>query len=232
MKRQFRGLVILTFIAVTCVIAYFLLSAMKKMYIDSWFFLDRSVVIGFLSGLLLTIVISFVNFHHAVCEHASERSAQIDALLAEMESFRRTMEPMQTAGGAVTVPEQLQPELERALARLDDITGKIIRGERMSPLKSATIEKRGRFASKNARAELAFDRAFVPFAESCNAAFHAHSILPYLKDELEKAAKQEEFLRHLKHIFGAMQPDSPFQSAVRAYLMRINQFLGVKREKR
>jgi len=231
MKRLFRGVVILSFITVICVIAYFLLSAMKKMYIESWFFLDRSVIIGFLSGLLLTFVISLVNYHHALCEHARERKALLDAFVAESDSFRRTIEPLQGGDGAFVIPDPLRPELERALARLDDCAGRITRCERISPLKSATIAKRGKLASRIARAELAFDRAFAPFAESCGAAFHAHSVLPYLKDEHEKAAKQEEFLQHLQHIFDAMQPDSPFQSAVRAYLKRINQFLGVRKGK-
>jgi len=231
MKRLFRGLVILIFITVTCVIAYFLLSAMKKMYIESWFFLDRSVVIGFLSGLLLTLIISLVNYHHALSDHAQERKALLDAFAAEAEAFYRMIEPLRKDSGAFAVPEPLQPELERALARLDDSAGKIIRGERLSPLKSTTIEKRGRFASKNAKSELAFDRAFVPFAESCNAAFHAHSILPYLKDEQEKAAKQEEFLSHLQHIFDAMQPGSPLDTAARAYLARIDRFVWVKKRK-
>ena len=231
MKRLFRGLVILMFITIICVIAYFLLSAMKKMYIESWFFLDRSVVIGFLSGLLLTFIISLVNYHHALSDHAQERKSLLDAFAAEAEVFYRMIEPLREVSGAFAVPEPLQPELERALARLDDSAGKIIRGERLSPLKSTTIEKRGRFASKNAKSELAFDRAFVPFAESCNAAFHAHSILPYLKDEQEKAAKQEEFLIHLQHIFDAMQPGSPLDTAARAYLARIDRFVWGKKRK-
>jgi hypothetical protein len=228
----FRGLVILTFITIVCVIAYFLLSAMKKLYIDSWFFLDRSVVIGFLSGLLLTIVISFVNFHHAMCEHARERSAQIEAFLAETDSFRRMMEPMQTESGAVAVPEQLQPELERALARLDDCSGKLARSERISPLKSTTIEKRGKLASKIARAELAFDRAFAPFAEACSTAFHAHSILPYLKDETERQAAQEDFMLNLSRVSDALQEQSSLMLALRAYQDRIDRFLGLRHEKK
>jgi hypothetical protein len=231
MKRLFRGLVILMFITIVCVIAYFLLSAMKKMYIESWFFLDRSVVIGFLSGLLLTFIISLVNYHHALSDHAQERKALLNAFAAEAEAFYRMIEPLREDSGSFAIPEQLQPELERALARLDDSAGKIIRGERLSPLKGTTIEKRGRFASKNAKSELAFDRAFVPFAESCNAAFHAHSILPYLKDEQEKAATQEEFLSHLQRIFDAMQPGSPLDTSARAYLARIDRFVWVKKRK-
>ncbi|HWQ98866.1 MAG TPA: hypothetical protein VN538_12360 [Clostridia bacterium] len=232
MKRLFRGLVILMFITIVCVIAYFLLSAMKKMYIESWFFLDRSVVIGFLSGLLLTFIISLVNYHHALSDHAQERKALLDAFAAEAEAFYRMIEPLREGSGAFSIPEQLQPELERALARLDDSAGKIIRGERLSPLKGTTIEKRGRFASKNAKSELAFDRAFVPFAESCNAAFHAHSILPYLKDEQEKAAKQEEFLRHLSLVYVALQVNSDMMQAIRAYHDKIDRFLGIRRTRR
>lgn len=229
MKRLFRGLVILTFITVTCVIAFFLLSAMKKLYIESWFFLDRMVIIGFLSGLGLTFVISLVNYHHALSDHARERRALLDAFVAESDSFRGIIEPLQDGNGAFVIPDQLQPELERALARLDDCAGKIARSERISPLKSATIEKRGKLASKIARAELAFDRAFAPFAERCGAAYHAHSVLPYLKDETERQTMQEDFLRNLSHVSDALQEKSSLMLALRAYHDRIDRFLGVRR---
>lgn len=229
MKRLFRGVVILSFITVICVIAYFLLSAMKKMYIESWFFLDRSVIIGFLSGLLLTFIISLVNYHHALCEHARERKALLDAFVAESDSFRRTIDPLQVGDGTFVIPDQLQPELERALVRLDDCAGKIARSERISPLKSATIAKRGKLASRIARAELAFDRAFAPFAESCGAAFHAHSVLPYLKDETERQAAQEDFMLNLSRVSDALQEKSSLMLALRAYHDRIDRFLGLRR---
>lgn len=228
MKRLFRGVVILSFITVICVIAYFLLSAMKKMYIESWFFLDRSVIIGFLSGLLLTFIISLVNYHHALCEHARERKALLDAFVAESDSFRRTIDPLRGGDGMFVIPDQLQPELERALARLDDCAGKIARSERISPLKSATIAKRGKCASRIARAELAFDRAFAPFAESCCTAFHAHSVLPYLKDETEWQAAQEDFMRNLIRVSDALQEKSSLMLALRAYHDRIDRFLGIR----
>jgi len=230
MKRLFRGVVILSFITVICVIAYFLLSAMKKMYIESWFFLDRSVIIGFLSGLFLTFIISLVNYHHALCEHARERKTLLDAFIAESDSFRSTIEPLQAGDDAFAIPDQLQPELERALARLDDCAGKIARSERISPLKSASIAKRGKFASRIARAELAFDRAFAPFAESCGAAFHAHSVLPYLKDETERQAAQEDFMLNLSRVSEALQEKSSLMLALRAYHDRIDRFLGIRRK--
>ena len=231
MKRLFRGVVILSFITVICVIAYFLLSAMKKIYIESWFFMDRSVVIGFFSGLGVTLVISLVNFHHALCDHARERKALLDEFSAEADSFRRTVEPMQGEDGVFVIPDQLQPELERALARLDDCAGKIMRSDRISPLKSATIEKRGKYASKIARAEFDFDRAFAPFAESCSAAFHAHSVLPYLKDESERQTAQEDFTMNLNRVSEALQEKSNLMLALRAYHDRIDLFLGLRREK-
>jgi len=230
MKRLFRGVVILSFITVICVIAYFLLSAMKKMYIESWFFLDRSVIIGFLSGLLLTFIISLVNYHHALCDHARERKALLDAFIAESDSFRSTIEPLQGGDGAFVIPDQLQPELERALARLDDCAGKIARSERISPLKSATIAKRGKCASRIAREELAFDRAFAPFAEACGAAFHAHSVLPYLKDETERQAAQEDFMLNLSRVSDALQERSSLMLTLRAYHDRIDRFLGLRRK--
>ena len=232
MKRMFRGVVILSFITVTCVIAYFLLSGMKRIYIESWFFMDHSVVIGFFSGLGVTLVISLVNFHHALCDHARERKALLNEFAAEADSFRQTIEPMQGKDGAFVIPDQLQPDLERALARLDDCAGKIMRSDRISPLKSVTIEKRGKCASKIAKSELAFDRAFAPFAESCSAAFHAHSVLPYLKDETERQAAQEDFMLHLGRVFGALQEMSSLMLALRAYQGRIDRFLGVQREKK
>ncbi|MEA4915573.1 MAG: hypothetical protein VB061_13490 [Christensenella sp.] len=231
MKRLFRGVVILLFLTVICVIAFFLLSALKKMYISSWLFFDRSVVIGFLSGLGLTFFISLINYHHALRDHAKERASLLDAFAAESESFLRTMDRLQTGDGTFTIPEQLHPELERALARLDDCAGKIARCERISPLKSTTIEKRGKLASRIARTELAFDQAFAPFTESCSTAFHAHGALHYFKDEDERRNAQEDFLRNLKQVFDALEPNSTMRFALEAYRSRIGRFLGVRHAK-
>ncbi len=232
MKRLFRGLVILSFISIIFVIAYFILSAMKQLYIESWFFLDRTVVIGFFSGLGLTFVISLVNYHHALGDHARERATLLREFTTEADAFLRTIEPLQNGNGVFVIPDQLQPELERALARLDDRAGKIVRCEKISPLKNATIEKRGRCASKIARTELAFDRAFAPFAESCGAAFHAHGVMPYLKDGAELQAAQEEFLRNLNRISDALKQKSPLRIALVAYRERIDRFLGIRHGKK
>lgn len=228
MKRLFRGVVILSFITVTCVIAYFLLSAMKKLYIESWFFLDRSVIIGFLSGLILTSVISLVNFHHALCDHARERASLLDKFATEAESFQKILQPLQNESGAFTIPDQLQPALALALTRLDESAGKIMRAERISPLKSTTIEKRGRCASALAKAELAFDRALTSFAERCTAAFHAHSILPYLERESERQNAQQDLHHSLDQMLDALNPASDLKKAWAAYQDRIDRFLGTK----
>lgn len=232
MKRLFRGLVILSFISIIFVIAYFLLSAMKKLYIESWFFLDRSVIIGFFSGLGLTLIISLVNYHHALSDHARERGTLLGEFATEADAFLRTIEPLQNGNGAFVIPDQLQPELERALARLDDRAGKIVRCEKISPLKSATIAKRDRCASKIARAELAFDRAFATFAESCGAAFHAHGVMPYLKEGTELQHAQEEFLINLRRISDALKQGSVLRLALVAYRERIDRFLGIRRGKK
>ena len=227
MKRLFRGIVILSFITIICIIVYFLLFALKKIYIESWFFFDRSVIIGFLSGLLLTFIISFVNYHHALSEHARERASLLDAFSAESESFLRATGQIQNSDGTFTIPEQLHPALERALARLDDCAGKLVRCERISPLKSVSIERRGTLVSKIARTELAFDQAFAPFSESLSVAFHAHGVLPYFSDESERRNTQEDFLRSLKLVFDALEPTSAMHLALQVYRDRIDRFLGV-----
>lgn len=232
MKRLFRGVVILTFIMIICVIVSLLLSAMKKMYFASWFFFDRSVVIGFLSGLGLTFILSLVNYHQALCDHARKRAALLDEFTAEAASFSRAIGHLQNSDGTFTIPDQLHPELERALAQLDDRAGKIVRCERISPLQRATIEKRGVCATKIAKDELAFDLAFEPFAESCSVAFHAHSVLPYLKDETELLNAQKDFFRHLKQVFDALQDESAMRIALQTYREKIGRFLGVRQTKK
>ncbi len=231
MKRLFRGIVILSFITIICIIVYLLLFALKKIYIESWFFFDRSIIIGFLSGLLLTFIISFVNYHHALRDHAKERVSLLNAFSAESESFLRATGQIQNSDGTFNIPEQLHPALERALARLDDCAGKIARCERISPLRGTTIEKRGKLASKIAKTELAFDQAFAPFAESLSVAFHAHGVLPYFHDENERWNTQEDFLRNLKQVFEALEPNSAMQLALQAYRGRIDRFLGVHHAK-
>ena len=83
MKGLFKGVVTLCFITISCVIAYFLLMAMIKLHIQSWIVLNRSVIVGFLSGLILTCMLSFANFIHAQRSHARERASHLDQLFTE-----------------------------------------------------------------------------------------------------------------------------------------------------
>ena len=231
MKRLFRGIVILSFITIICIIVYLLLFALKRMYIESWFLFDRSVIIGFLSGLLLTFIISLVNYHHALRDHAKERASLLNEFTTESESFLRSIGQIQNSDGTFNIPDQLHPALEHALAQLDDSAGKLARCERISPLNGTTIEKRGKLASRIAKTELAFDQAFTPFAENCSTAFVAHGSLPYFKDEDERRNTQEDFLRNLKQIFDALAADSAMRFALEAYRERIDRFLGVRQAK-
>ena len=229
MKGLFKSLVTLAFITIICVIAYFLLLAMKKMYIQSWFVLNRSVVAGFLSGLILTLLIAFANFIHTQRAHARGRAESLDRFSAESAAFEKLLQGFFHAQNTPAIPQSSQLALGAALARLEERSNSILRCKRVSPLKFSAIQKRGALASPIARAERAFDLAFEAFAESCVAAYHTHSSLPYFTDEAERGAAQVELLRLLHQLFEQLQPSSALNEAYRVYRSRIDCFLGVRK---
>lgn len=231
MKILFKSAVTLTFLTIIFVATSFLLTAMKKLYIDSWFVWNPSVAIGLLSGLILTTLISLANFHQLQRAHAKERAALLAGFQAESAAFQKMAHALRREPEGFEIPAQEHHELELALARLDGLTVKILRSERISPLKGATIQKFKQLASPIAKAELAFDRAFAPFAESCAAAYHAHSILPYLGEETERQATQRDFMRNLQQVYDALQPGSALDAALRQYLANTNRFLGFRQTK-
>ena len=228
MKGLFKSVVTLFFITIISVIAYFLLMAMKKMYIQSWFVLNRSVIIGFLSGLTLTCLLSFANFIHAQRSHARERAANLDRFFAESAAFQALARGFQTRQGKFEIPQSSQLALGAALARLEACANSILRCERVSPLKYSAIQKRGALASPIARAEREFDLAVEAFEESCVAAYHTHSSIPYLTSEPERQAAQGELQRHLQQVLEQLDPQSALSKAQRVYRSRIGRFLGIR----
>jgi len=200
--------------------------AMKRLHIESWFFFNPSVIIGFLSGFLLVSIISLGNIHHMRRRIAKGILTDLDGFSSASESIRALL-PDWTDASAI--PEQLHPELMRALSLLDERAGSILRGERLAPVKGTTIQRWKRLCSPLARAEFAFYEEFAPVAEHASAAYRTQSMLPYLKDETERSATQDELMRSLNQLLLALQPDSAFVAGLRDYRERVDLFLGARR---
>ncbi len=228
MKGLLKSVVTLAFITIVCVIAYFLFAVMKKMYIQSWFLLNRSIIIGFLSGLIVTFLIAFANFTHTQRAHARERAASLDLFQKESTAFLALLQGFASEQGKLIIPQSSQLALGAALARLEERANSILRCERVSPLKHSVIQKRGALASPIARAERTFDLAFEAFEESCVAAYHTHSSIPYLTSEPERQAAQGELQRHLQQVLKQLDPQSALSEAQRVYRGRIGRFLGIR----
>ena len=226
MKPLYRSAVTLTFLTIIGIVISVLFVAMKRLHIESWFFFNPSVIIGFLSGFLLVSIISLGNIHHMRRRIAKGILTDLDGFSSAAESIR-TLLPGWT--NASDVPEQLHPELMRALSLLDERAGSILRGERLAPVKGSTIQRWKRLCSPLARAEYAFYEEFAPVAEHASAAYRTQSMLPYLKDETERSATQDEFMRSLNQLLLALQPESAFVAGLRDYRERVDHFLGARR---
>jgi hypothetical protein len=228
MKGLLKRLVTPAFIGVSCLIAYFLFLAMKGLYIESWFVLNRSVVIGFLSGLIVTFLIAFSNFTHTQRAHARDRAASLDLFQMESSAFLALVQGFSSEQGKLIIPQSSQLTLGAALARLEACANSILRCERVSPLKYSVIQKRGALASPIARAEREFDLAFEAFEETCVAAYHTHSSIPYLTSEPERQAAQGELQRHLQQVLEQLDPQSALSKAQRDYRSRIDRLFGIR----
>ena len=226
MKPLYRSAVTLTFLTIIGIVISVLFVAMKRLHIESWFFFNPSVIIGFLSGFLLVSIISLGNIHHMRRRVAKGILTDLDGFSSAAESIRALL-PDWTDASAI--PEQLHPELMRALPLLDERAGNILRGERLAPVKGTTIQRWKRLCSPLARAEFAFYEEFAPVAEHASAAYRTQSMLPYLKDETERSATQDEFMRSLNQLLLALQPESAFVAGLRDYRERVDHFLGARR---
>ena len=226
MKPLYRSAVTLTFLTIIGIVISVLFVAMKRLHIESWFFFNPSVIIGFLSGFLLVSIISLGNIHHMRRRVAKGILTDLDGFSNAAESIRALL-PDWTDASAI--PGQLHPELMRALSLLDERAGSILRGERLAPVKGTTIQRWKRLCSPLARAEFSFYEEFAPVAERISAAYRTQSMLPYLKDETERSATQDELMRNLTQLLLALQPDSAFEAGLRDYRERVDHFLGARR---
>ncbi len=230
MKILFKSALTLTFLTIVAVVVSLLLSAMKELYIESWFILDPSVVIGLSSGLLLTTILALANVHQLQRAHAKERSALLKRFQVESAAFVTFSQTLSQNAEEFEIPGQQHAELERALTRLDELSVQLTRSERISPLKSRTIQTLRFIVSPIAKAELAFEQAFTPFSECSSLAYHAHGILPYLGEESQRQATQAEFGHNLRRLSEFLQTDSVLSCALRSYQARINRLLGNPQE--
>ncbi|HAX40438.1 MAG TPA: hypothetical protein DCY10_06155 [Clostridiales bacterium] len=231
MKGLFRSAVTLSFITIVCIIISLILSAMRKIYIQSWLVLNPSILIGFLTGLVLTSLISLANVFHLQRSHARDLTAALAAFQTESDSFRHLILQIRDARGMLTVSDQNHQALALALARLNECACKIMHCDKVSPLKSATIQKNRLFASAFAKTEVAFHQAFSAFAAYCEAAYHAHSLLPYLKNEEEKQETLRAFEKSLILVYEALEPGSALDTAFETYRTKIDRFLDIRQPK-
>lgn len=229
MKPLYRSAVTLTFLTIIGIVISILFVAMKRMHIESWFFNNPSIVIGFLSGFLLVSIISLGNIHHLRRTQAKGILSDLDGFAESAESIRALLPGRDADLSAPATPSQTNPEVMRALALLDERAGSLLRGERLSPLKDTTILRWKYLCTPLARVEYAFYELFTPVAESASAAYRTQSILPYLTDETERAATQEEFLRSLNTLASALRPESAFIDRMRDYRESVDHFLGARR---
>lgn len=229
MKVQYRSAVTLAFITFVCAVIAFLLQALHEIFITSWFVLNKHVLFGLFSGLLLTLIISLGTLLQAQRQNAKATNAGLNDFLAQAQSFLQLLGTYEAEDGSIAIPETQEHALSLALARLDETTAKLVFGERVSPLKYVAAQKRTRIVSPLYKREFAFYQVFSPFAEHCHAAYHAHNMLPYLKEASEQTAAKAEFSSNLRLMADALSPDSALRAALGQYQAAILHMLGIRR---
>ena len=228
MKALFKSAVTLAFITFVCVVIAILLHAMQKIFITSWYVQNTHVLIGLFSGLFLTLVISLGNLLQAQRQNAKTTAAGLNDFLTQAQSFLQLLGALGSEDGSLAVPETQEQALSLALARLDETTARLMQSERVSPIKPCLIQNRNRIVSPLSKREFAFYQVLSPFAEHCRAAYHAHNLLPYLKDVSEQTAAMTEFSSKLRLMADALKPDSALNAGLNQYQMAITRMLGIR----
>ena len=228
MKILFKSAVTLCFIAIICIVLSLLLSAMKEMFISSWFVFNKSVVVGVLSGLALTCIIALIQLMQYQRESAKERAEQLGDFRREADVFQAIVTESASTGELLTVSDAQQQALGTTLARLNELSMRMLRCERLSPLKSGTAMRFKRFASPMTKTEGAFFTALLTFAENAHAAEHAHHILPYLADAAEIQKNRSLLGQSLQQMLVSLAPNGALDTDLLQYQREIHRFLGIK----
>ena len=231
MKILFKSAVTLSFIAIICIVLSLLLSAMKELFISSWFVFNKSVIVGVLSGLVLTCIIALVQFMQYQRENAKERAEQLRDFRREADAFQAIVTKYSTTGETLSIPDEEQQALGTTLTRLNERSMRMLRYERLSPLKSGTATRFRRFASPMTKAESAFFTALLPFAESAHAAENAHHILPYLTDSVEIQKNRSLLRQSLQQMLTSLAQNGALDTVFLQYQKEVHRFLGIKKQK-
>ena len=226
MKILFKSAVTLCFIAIICIVLSLLLSAMKEIFISSWFIFNKSVVVGVLSGLALTCIIALIQLLQYQRESAKERAVQLRDFRREADIFQAILTESANTAEMHTVSDAQQQVLGTTLTRLNELATRMLRGERFSPIQSATKQWLKRLASPVSKAEAAFLTALLPLSEHCHAAEQAHHVLPYLTDESEKQKNRLLLHQSLEQMLASLARGGALDLALLQYESAINRFLG------
>ena len=226
MKILFKSAVTLCFIAIICIVLSLLLSAMKEIFISSWFIFNKSVVVGVLSGLALTCIIALIQLLQYQRESAKERAVQLGDFCREANVFQAIVTESANTAEMRTVSDAQQQVLGTTLTRLNELATRMLRGERFSPIQSATKQWLKRLASTVSKAETAFLTALLPLSEHCHAAEQAHHVLPYLTDESEKQKNRLLLHQSLEQMLASLARGGALDLALLQYESAIHRFLG------
>ena len=128
MKILFKSAVTLSFIAIICIVLSLLLSAMKELFISSWFVFNKSVIIGVLSGLVLTCIIALVQFMQYQRENAKERAEQLRDFRREADAFQAIVTKYSTTVETLSIPDEEQQALGTLIRPRARYTGLAPRG--------------------------------------------------------------------------------------------------------
>lgn len=229
MKAQYRSAVTLAFVTFVCAVIAILMQALNEKFIASMFLLKMNVLVGLFSGLFLTLIISLGNLLQVQRQNAKATAAGLNDFLTQAQSFLQLLGAFEVKDGSFVIPEAQEQTLSLALAQLDETAAKLVLGERVSPLKPCLVQKRNRIVSPLSKREFAFYQVFSPFAEHCHAAYHAHNMLPYLKEAPEQTAAKTEFSSNLHLMADALAPDSALHLALSHYQAAIARMLHSRR---
>lgn len=218
MKTQYKVAVCSFITIIISAVVSFFFVCFKDLYIEKWFEYLIAISLGLLTNSVLIFTISIFNFHQIRRENSRRIFIELNIFQEEYAILNALMLPFRNDVGEISIPDSEMHTVEKSLARLDDISLRILFLDRISQPTYSLNKKHSGDRSRIAIIENSFFKTLSEFIHQCHIANNAFRLSYGVKDESTRKLYQISLQNSISKIIEFSNPEGEFDTIFKSYL--------------
>lgn len=218
MKPQYKAAVC-SFVTITfCLVFSLFFVCFKDLFIDKWYDYLIGISLGLLTNSVLIFIISIINIYQIRREYSRRIFIELNIFQEEYYILNALLLPMFSEMGEISIPDSKLHFIENALARLNDITYRILYLDRISLPNSSFRNKHPGVNSKIKMIEDSFFKELSELVRQLHIANIALRLSYEVDDEPTRKMSQTRLQNSIKRIIELSDLEGPFDKSFKKYL--------------